>query len=269
MVLVNRKGAEDEGWHPLTIVAVLVGSLVVIVLGFLFFFGALGGLQQSFTDSICKFEVALRSVLVGNPVIQMLTGVFGFFTRGWTTVTAGMFSGLSLQSCMPGQSLQTTQAKPINSTGIDRLFKKIGDETARCWDLFGGGNWDSLLFSRGGLGFTCYEDSIYINCSMFNSLPVIVTSGDLHRYLGVHEYAFASYSKLYYDIFPEKMPVLANTTDIMFGCDDTLRKYLFTVTFVDKTLVPLGSGLVPLTTMTVNVDSLSGDTIYLSIIEIG
>jgi|GEM_PF-6125448 len=264
---MNRRAQEGEGLSGFGVVASIILAFVAIALVLISFFGFTANIQQSFMDSICKFEVALRATIIGSPVVQALSGVFNFFTRGFTTMSAGMFGGLQLQSCTPGTSLQTTKDKPITINEMKTLLKKIGDETARCWDLFGNGNWDSLLYSRGGLSFTCWRDTVYIKCSGADNTHFNVTRSTLDSFLNANEYEFGSYAKAYFDIFPRSMPRFG--PESFLTCDDTLRAYVIELSFIDKLLISSGPSIITLLCDTIAVGSLNGDTIYLCIFEKG
>lgn len=263
---MSRKGLSEFAIATIaTVVLFLVGSLIV----FIVVYNGINSMSTGFTDSLCSFSVFMRSAIFGNPLIELLVGAADYIGGSFLPVSS---SAIALP--LPCESGPSLRAMPNNPASVNNLLEKIARESARCWDMFGQGDLDSLLFGPEGQAFTCWKDTVTFRCDgQFNS------STDLYNYLRSHDLQLGSYSMRYADYLPTGLPVLRTIT----GLDRPIcgravdpdnppetYTYLFMLYFVDhiSSMFSVGQSMVSTVCETVPVRSLDTDSLYLCAINV-
>ncbi len=246
-----------------------VVSLILVVVSasliFLLIFRFMPNISDSFSGSICKFSAFIRAQTVGLPVIQQAVSVTSFFNGG--TIS----SALSLPLACNGFS-------PLESNpSLSVVVKKIADSSARCWDIFGFGLWDPLVFIP-GQSFKCYGQRLTITCTVddLNNLfgGTININGDvfnqelLDYYMDTHYYSYAGLKKTYSQIVPRGTPIIGSE----YGeggilCDGLPHTYIISLYFVDSFMY-LRNTNPSISCAVITPSDLNSDKLYLCIMRV-
>lgn len=191
------------------------------------------GVKMSFMDSFCRFNVVIRWVFLGNPLM-------GTFTSIARSLSIPM-PNLPLV-CERSPKWESTNENPLS---IEQFFFKLSNECVRCWSIFGEGTMDSLIFTPEGQQFSCFEDVVYIDCSTVekdengNPLYSFVDETLFKEYLETHKISsfaggwHASYSEYLgagNPLWTNIASPICNSTQIENG---DVVKYLVIVYYLD------------------------------------
>jgi len=263
--------SQELGWSSIAYVFLFViGALILLT----FLFRNLPEMQGAFSDTICKMNAWMRASTIGSPLMQSLLSVGGFFAGGFGSVSA-LSMNMPL-ACEPGQPIN----KPF-PVGLSDVLDKIGTESVRCWDNFGGGYWDPLVFYSQGQFFKCYEELITVSCTesdaralvydeqTFNEgyLPTNASPLDrafMNYYYKNHQIGFAGFNKTFSQALPKGFPYYEVSDYDKILCDGEEHTYFVGLYFVDSFHGTLsGASFVPLICTTIDISSVGSDLIVL------
>ncbi len=245
-----------------------VVSLILVVVSasllFLIIFRFIPNISDSFSGSICKFSAFIRAQTVGLPVIQQAVSVTSFFSGG--TISSALSLPLACNSFAPLD----------DNPPLSVVVKKIADSSARCWDIFGFGLWDPLVFIP-GQSFKCYGQRLTITCDhndLSNLFDGTINNKEvfnqelLDYYMDTHYYSYAGLKKTYSQIVPRGMPIIGSEYgDAGIVCDGNPHKYIISLYFVDSFMY-LRNTNPSISCAVITPSDLNSDKLYLCIMVV-
>lgn len=221
-MLLNKKAQ----WTKviIIIIAIFGGLMLLMVLGMW-----IGTIQVGFHDALCKFNLFVRHLALGNPITVLGSQLGSMFKIVPPSIPV---------PCTTNKwQVADKESDFINNNTL--FLKLLAEEVKRCWDIFGLGSWNSLIFAPTNV-FPCFEDSINVN------ITGSVTHLDLKEYMDFNEIlAVGKLHKTYSQFIPwDNIMVLNETSGRMFYFKETEdgepQTYFVSVYFADYYKVGMG-----------------------------
>lgn len=154
------------------IIAIFSGLVLLMIIGMW-----IGTIQVAFHDSLCKFNLFVRHIALGNPITVLGSQL------------AGTFKLIPPSIPVPCTTNKWTKNESYFISNNTEFSRVLAEEIKRCWDIFGLGAWNSLVFAPSNT-FPCFEGTIrfnvtgvftHINLKDYMSSQEILTIGNVHK----------------------------------------------------------------------------------------